>query len=210
MNVFTWSRKIIFVDCKRKFAQDVHGCMGIFTEETWLIFWKGNIREPMQGFDFPVFADCCQQFSDWGIGTENIITSITCTNAIFLRAKIGFSKRFWIEFGVHLKKRRKRNRNLFRRFMYRTQAWIITALVSLCFVTIRSKQYRRFQRQSSVLLRSAGMHLLETGYSAEHRWRPESRFHGFLPRSRRLCLQVLQIGVHGDLFGQSLIGLIKS
>ena len=144
MNVFTWSRKIIFVDCKRKFAQDVHGCMGIFTEKTWLIFCKGNIREPMQGFDFPVFADCCQQFSDWGIGTENIITSITCTNAIFLRAKISFSKRFWIEFGVHLKKRRKRNRSLFRRFVYRTQAWIITSLVSFSFVTLRSRQYRRF------------------------------------------------------------------
>ena len=133
------------MDCKRKFAQGVHSRMGIFTEKTWLIFWKGNIQEPMQGFDCPGFADCYQQFSGWGIGTENIITSITCTNAIFqARAKIGSSKRFWIEFGIQLKKRRKRSRSLFRRFMYRTQAWIITSLVFLSFVTIRSKQYRRF------------------------------------------------------------------
>ena len=42
------------------------------------------------------------------------------------KSKIGSSKRFRIEVGVQLKKRRRRSRSLFRRFMYRTQAWSIS------------------------------------------------------------------------------------
>lgn len=48
------SSKEIFVDSKGKFAQSIHGFVGVFTEKTALTLGKGHIQNPVHRFDLPM------------------------------------------------------------------------------------------------------------------------------------------------------------
>lgn len=48
------SSKEIFVDSKGKFAQSIHGFVGVFTEKTALTLGKGHIQNSVHRFDLPM------------------------------------------------------------------------------------------------------------------------------------------------------------
>ena len=45
----------ILMDGQGKFAQSIHGSMGIITEEPAVIFRKGNIQKPVHRLNLPMF-----------------------------------------------------------------------------------------------------------------------------------------------------------
>ena len=64
------------MDSQGEFAQDNHGLMGVFAEETTVILRKSNIQYPVHRLNFPVLLGKLHQLFGESIPAGNVIAGL--------------------------------------------------------------------------------------------------------------------------------------